>query len=72
MTVYTSSLCQAAVCVFISEEVLSLAIVKFTQNSSISTRQESRKDKSLDCFAKQCLAAHMIVCVLNDYTSQSN
>ena len=61
---YTTSLSQAAVCAFINKEVLSLVIVKFTQNISISSGQESRKDK--------CLAACMIVCMLNGYKSQSN
>ena len=67
ITVYTGSLSQGAVCAFINKEVLSLAIVKFTQNISISSRQESHKDKSLHC-SVSC----MIVCMLNDYKSQSN
>ena len=55
IAVYTGSLSQAVVCAFINKEVLSLAIVKFAQNGSISSRQESRKDKSLDCFQNSVL-----------------
>ena len=68
IAVYTTSISSSCVCIYKQSGI----ITSYCKVISISSRQESHKDKLLDCFAKQCLAAWMIVCMLNDYKSQSN